>query len=323
MVSDIIIVGAGVVGCALARVLSRYQAGVTVLEKAPDVAEGASKANSGIVHAGFDAHPGTLKARLNVEGAQMYPELCRELGVPYSQPGALVLGFSDEDRATLENLVRQGEANGVPGVRLVEREEILQMEPQTNPAVVCALYAPTSGLTSPYEMTFALADHAALNGVRFERDTEVRSVCATEEGWKVETNRGEYTAKVLVNCAVNPLSAVLGMPVPRILRHPDGCAMAQQIAREVAALALKKGISGVDAEQFISKTLPALAAGPENYSSMANDLLFAKRKTEIDQMNGAVVGYAEQLGIELPVCSLMTRLIHLLEDCENAHKAKI
>ena len=98
MVSDIIIVGAGVVGCALARVLSRYHGSITVLEKAGDVAEGASKANSGIVHAGFDAHPGTLKARLNVEGAKMYPELCRELGVPYSQPGALVLGFSEEDR---------------------------------------------------------------------------------------------------------------------------------------------------------------------------------------------------------------------------------
>ena len=139
LVSDIIIVGAGVVGCALARVLSRYHGSITVLEKAGDVAEGASKANSGIVHAGFDAHPGTLKARLNVEGAKMYPELCRELGVPYSQPGALVLGFSEEDRATLENLVRQGEANGVPGVRLVERDEILQMEPQTNPAVLCAL----------------------------------------------------------------------------------------------------------------------------------------------------------------------------------------
>ena len=122
MVSDIIIVGAGVVGCALARVLSRYHGSITVLEKAGDVAEGASKANSGIVHAGFDAHPGPLKARLNVEGAKMYPELCRELGVPYSQPGALVLGFSEEDRATLENLVRQGEANGVPGVRLVERD---------------------------------------------------------------------------------------------------------------------------------------------------------------------------------------------------------
>ena len=201
LVSDIIIVGAGVVGCALARVLSRYHGSITVLEKAGDVAEGASKANSGIVHAGFDAHPGTLKARLNVEGAKMYPELCRELGVPYSQPGALVLGFSEEDRATLENLVRQGEANGVPGVRLVERDEILQMEPQTNPAVLCALYAPTSGLTSPYEMTFALADHAALNGVRFERDTQVQAVSATETGWKVETNRGEFTAKVLVNCA--------------------------------------------------------------------------------------------------------------------------
>lgn len=84
--SDIIIVGAGVVGCGLARVLSRYDCRVTVLEKADDVAEGASKANSGIVHAGFDAHPGTLKARLNVEGAGMYPELCKELGVPYSRP---------------------------------------------------------------------------------------------------------------------------------------------------------------------------------------------------------------------------------------------
>ena len=95
--SDIIIVGAGVVGCGLARVLSRYDCRVTVLEKADDVAEGASKANSGIVHAGFDAHPGTLKARLNVEGAGMYPELCKELGVPYSRPGALVLGFSEDD----------------------------------------------------------------------------------------------------------------------------------------------------------------------------------------------------------------------------------
>ena len=125
--SDIIIVGAGVVGCGLARVLSRYDCRVTVLEKADDVAEGASKANSGIVHAGFDAHPGTLKARLNVEGAGMYPELCKELGVPYSRPGALVLGFSEDDRATLETLVQQGEANGVPGVRLVERDEILKM----------------------------------------------------------------------------------------------------------------------------------------------------------------------------------------------------
>ena len=201
MDSDIIIVGAGVVGCALARVLSRYDCNVVVLEKADDVAEGTSKANSGIVHAGFDAHPGSLKARLNVEGAAMYPALCEELGVPYSCPGALVLGFGEADRATIEKLVKQGAENGVPGVRLIEREEIMAMEPNVNGDVVCALYAPTSGLTSPYELTYALADHAALNGVRFERDTEVTDVKREGEHWRVQTNRGEYRAKVFVNCA--------------------------------------------------------------------------------------------------------------------------
>ena len=201
MDSDIIIVGAGVVGCALARVLSRYDCNVVVLEKADDVAEGTSKANSGIVHAGCDAHPGSLTARLNVEGAAMYPALCKELGVPYSCPGALVLGFGKADRATIEKLVKQGAENSVPGVRLIEREEIMAMELNVNGDVVCALYAPTSGLTSPYELTYALADHAALNGVRFERDTEVTDVKREGERWHVQTNRGEYRAKVFVNCA--------------------------------------------------------------------------------------------------------------------------
>ena len=122
MYTDILIIGAGVTGCAVARVLSRYEAGITVIDRGADIAEGASKANSGIVHAGFDAHPGTLKAKLNVEGAKMYPAICAELGVPYSQPGALVLGFSEEDRETLRKLVRQGEENDVPGVRLIERD---------------------------------------------------------------------------------------------------------------------------------------------------------------------------------------------------------
>ena len=144
MYSEILLIGAGVTGCALARVLSRYEAQVTVIDRGADVAEGASKANSGIVHAGFDAHPGTMKAKLNVEGAAMYPALSKELGVSYGQPGALVIGFNEEDRKTLENLVQQGIENGVPGVRLIERDEVLQMEPNTNPAVLCALYAPSS-----------------------------------------------------------------------------------------------------------------------------------------------------------------------------------
>ena len=202
MTTDILLIGAGVVGCALARVLSRYEASVVVLERGADVAEGASKANSGIVHAGFDAHPGTLKAKQNVEGAKMYPALCEELGVPYGQPGALVIGFDEEDRKTLEALVEQGVQNGVPGVRLIERDEVLALEPNTNPAVLCALYAPTSGLTSPYELTFALADHAAVNGVSFRLNEEVTAVTKGDDGlWHVRATSGEYTCKVLVNCA--------------------------------------------------------------------------------------------------------------------------
>lgn len=197
---DILIVGAGVVGCALARELSRYAGSIGVVDRGYDVAEGASKANSGIVHAGFDAKPGTLKAKLNVEGAQMYPELCKVLGVPYSQPGALVLGFTEEDRETLGKLAEQGKENGVP-VQILEREQVLELEPATNPDVLCALYAPTSGLTSPYEMTFALADHAAVNGVQFllgECVTEVKPVCG---GWQVATDKAVHTCKIFVNCA--------------------------------------------------------------------------------------------------------------------------
>ena len=202
MYSDILIVGAGVTGCAVARVLSRYDASLTVIDRGADIAEGASKANSGIVHAGFDAKPGTLKAKLNVDGAKMYPALCEELGVPYSQPGALVVAFDESDRATIEKLVKQGAENDVPGVRLIEHDEIMAMEPNTNPAAVCALYAPTSGLTSPYEMTFALADHAALNGAKFCLNEEVSEVKKGEDGlWHVITSKGERTCRVFVNCA--------------------------------------------------------------------------------------------------------------------------
>ena len=141
MHSDIIIVGGGVVGCALARELSFYQTSVTVLEQGSDVAEGSSKANSGIVHAGFDAHRGSQKAKYNVAGAKMYPDLCRELHVPFRRNGAIVLAFSEEDRFTLENLLSQGIDNGVEELRIIERDEVLAMEPSTNPEVVCALLA--------------------------------------------------------------------------------------------------------------------------------------------------------------------------------------
>ncbi len=212
MKSDICIIGAGVVGCALARVLSRYEADVVVLERGADVAEGASRANSGIVHAGFDAQPGTLKARLNVEGAAMMPTLCGELGVPYSQPGALVLGFTQEDRGTLERLLHQGQENGVRGLRILDRQEVLARESALSPDVRCALHAPTSGLVSPYELTYALADHAAVNGVHFLRGEFVGRVEQTRDGlWRVGTGRGEHVCRVLVNCAGAGAEAIHAM----------------------------------------------------------------------------------------------------------------
>ena len=201
MKKDIIIIGGGVVGCAVARLLSRYQADMALLEGASDVAEGASKANSGIVHAGFDAKPGTRKAKLNVEGARMYPALCAEVDAPYGQPGAMVLAFTEEERAHVQTLYEQGVANGVEGLRVIEREEILSLEPNVNPDVVCALLAPTSGITSPYELTCALADHAAVNGVEFHLNTYVKSVRPGGAGYALDTTRGEMEARIVVNCA--------------------------------------------------------------------------------------------------------------------------
>ena len=197
----VIIIGGGVVGCAVARLMSRYQADVTVLEAGCDVAEGASKANSGIVHAGFDAVPGSLKARLNVEGAAMYPALCAEVDAPYGNPGAMVLAFSEESRATIRELYEQGVQNGVKELRVIERDQILSLEPNVNPDVVCALYAPTSGLTSPYELTCALADHAAVNGVEFMLETRVDGIRKDGEGFALATSRGDMRCDIVVNCA--------------------------------------------------------------------------------------------------------------------------
>ena len=165
---DIIIIGAGVVGCALARKLSQYNGKIAVLEAAEDVADGASKANSGIVHAGFDAKPGTKKAYYNVKGANMYAHLAKELGVPYNPIGALVLGFSEEDRATLSTLLEQGKKNGVKEL---------------------------------HEMTLALSYQAAQNGVEFMFDCPVSKVYEDHDTWHVDTPKGVLEARAIINCA--------------------------------------------------------------------------------------------------------------------------
>ena len=200
--TDILIIGGGVIGCALARELSRYTAAITVIDQAWDVAEGASKANSGIVHAGYDAMPGTLKAKYNVEGAKMFPQLCDQLGVPFRQCGALVVAFSEEDRTVLNDLLNRGITNGVAELRIIEREEMLRMEPNLNPEAVCALLVPTSAIVSPYELTFALADDAAQNGVKFCFGEKVLGITRKEDGiFFVKTEKNEWLSRIVVLCA--------------------------------------------------------------------------------------------------------------------------
>ena len=200
--SDILIIGSGITGCAVARELSRYNASVTVLEKESDVAEGATKANSGIVHAGYDALPGSKKAYYNVRGAKMYPDLCVSLGVPYRNNGALVIALNETDRETISILKCRGEQNGIDSLEILGKEEILHLEPNINPRVICALSVPGSALVSPFEMAFAMADDAASNGVSFLFDRQVLSVSRLPDGrFSAETGSGTFLCRVLVNCA--------------------------------------------------------------------------------------------------------------------------
>ena len=199
---DILVIGAGITGTALSRELSRLNATVAVIDRACDVAEGATKANSGIVHAGYDALPGTQKAMYNVRGAQMYPGLCESLGVSYRKCGALVIGFDEADCAALRNLLDRGIQNGVRDLRLLSQKEALALEPSLNPEVLCALSVPESAIVSPYEMAFALADDAAVNGVSFSFDQDVTGISRLEDGtWQVTTSKDVFICKVLVNCA--------------------------------------------------------------------------------------------------------------------------
>ena len=147
---DVIVIGAGVIGCAVARELSRYRLKVGVLEKEEDVCCGTSKANSGIVHAGFDAKSGSLMAELNVAGNQQMEQLCRELEVDFCRNGSLVLCFSREELPRLEQLYQRGVANGVPGLRIVNQEELQELEPAGSKEAVAALYAPSGGIVCPF-----------------------------------------------------------------------------------------------------------------------------------------------------------------------------
>lgn len=199
---DVFIIGGGVIGCSLARELSRYDVKIAVAEKEDDVAMGTSKANSGIVHAGFDAKTGSNKAIYNVLGARMFDELSKELDFPFRRNGAMVLCFDKSGEPKLKALYDQGVANGVTGLEIISGDRAREIEPNVSAEVVAALHVPSSGIVSPYEMTIAYAENACVNGVEFMLGKEVTGI---------EKNGGVFTltfadgeskqARIVVNCA--------------------------------------------------------------------------------------------------------------------------
>lgn len=173
---DVMIIGAGVTGSAIARELMRKKRNVAVLERCSDICEGTSKANSGIVHAGFDATPGSLKAKMNVQGSQMMEALSKKLDFSYKQNGSLVLCFDEADRPKLEELLEKAEKNGVEGCQIIPGDEVREMEPQVSDQVVAALYAPAGGIVCPFGLTIALAEKCCTNGAEFLLNQEVQNI---------------------------------------------------------------------------------------------------------------------------------------------------
>ena len=199
---DVAVIGAGVVGALTARELSRYNGSVCMLEKADDVAMGTSKANSAIVHAGFDCLPGSLMAKMNVRGNRLMEKTAQELSVPFERNGSMVLAFDDEDQKTLEGLMERGEKNGVPGMQLLTGDEARALEPALSKEVVAEILAPTGGIVCPYELTIAAAGNAMDNGVSLKTGFTVANAVYEEDGWTLVSEEGESVrARFVVNAA--------------------------------------------------------------------------------------------------------------------------
>lgn len=201
MNSDVIIIGAGVTGCAIARYLTRYDVSVMVLERNEDVCTGTSKANSGICHAGFDAKEGSLKAKLNVAGNKMMEALSRELDFPFIRNGSLVLCEKEEDMPRLQELLERGKKNGVENLEIIDRSTLEKLEPNITRYAVGALYAKDGGIVDPFMLTIALGENAADNGTKFIFNSEVTDIEKSSGGYIVKTTEGNYEAKIVINAA--------------------------------------------------------------------------------------------------------------------------
>lgn len=202
MIYDVVIVGAGVIGGAVARELARYKLKTVLLERQNDVAMGASKANSGIVHGGFDPEPDTLKAKLNILGVEKLFEAAKQLNFPIKRNGSFVCAFSEEERAHIKELYERGLANGVPGMKILSGDEARRLEPELSKEIVEVLEVTNAGIVCPYELTLALIGNAMDNGTELKTEFEVERIEKNSEVFTLTSKKGErVSAKILINCA--------------------------------------------------------------------------------------------------------------------------
>lgn len=204
---DIAIVGAGITGCAIARQLARFDLSICVVEAANDIALGASKANGGLVHAGYDPAPGTVKSQVNARGCELYGTWAQELDFLFCRTGSMVLGFNDEDRAQLEQLRSNGLANGVPELSIIDPDSIHELEPRASAQATCALWCPSTGYVDPFEVAIAALENAVANGVTFMRSAAVEAIEVAGSGddarSTLATPAGNVRCRYLINAAGN------------------------------------------------------------------------------------------------------------------------
>lgn len=198
---DVAIIGSGITGSACAYFLSKYRLKIAVIEKNNDVCCGTTKANSAIIHAGYDPHPETLMAKLNVKGSAMAKEICAKLDVPYNQIGSLVVAFSEEEAKTVEKLFERGNANGVPDLKILNKEELKEAEPMISDEALCALYAPSAAIVNPWEYGLAMAETAVRNGAEILLESEVTSIKKENGVFKITAGEKEIEAKYVINAA--------------------------------------------------------------------------------------------------------------------------
>lgn len=197
---DVAVIGAGIIGTFIARELARYDLNIVLIEKDTDIANGTTKANSAIVHAGYDATPGTLKAKLNAKGNPMFDKVCQDLYVPFKRIGSLVIATNEDEMESIKELYKKGTKNGIPNMEILNRDEVREREPNLNKEIAGALYAPTAGIVGPWELAVALAENAADNGVEIRLNSKVTDIHKAEDRYCLSIDKETLEARYVVNC---------------------------------------------------------------------------------------------------------------------------